>query len=244
MRILARGARVLGVDGCPGGWAGITWGGSDVEGWYASTLRELIALASAAGPLAVVGVDMPIGLADVGRREADRLAQSSLGRRSASIFVTPTRRALAAADRAAASRLNVELGGPGVTAQAYALRAKVLEVDDLARELSSAPAQSEDTLIRLVEVHPEMSFATMAGDPLRDSKRTWSGARERRRLLAEAGLDLDVDLGIVGAKANADDVVDAAAAAWSAFRVANGDAVSRPDPPEFFSDGLSAAIWS
>jgi predicted RNase H-like nuclease len=37
-------------------------------------------------------------------------------------------------------------------------------------------------------------------------------------------------------------VLDAAAAAWSARRVAAGTAVLLPDPPEVFSDGWPAAI--
>jgi predicted RNase H-like nuclease len=39
-----------------------------------------------------------------------------------------------------------------------------------------------------------------------------------------------------------DDVLDAAAAAWSANRIAKGEAVSLPDPPES-KDGLQVAIW-
>jgi predicted RNase H-like nuclease len=40
-----------------------------------------------------------------------------------------------------------------------------------------------------------------------------------------------------------DDVYDAAAMAWTARRVARGEAVSLPDPPEVFSDGIPSAIW-
>ena len=40
-----------------------------------------------------------------------------------------------------------------------------------------------------------------------------------------------------------DDVVDAAAAAWSARRIARGAARSMPDPPERSSDGRPVAVW-
>ncbi|NUP38908.1 MAG: DUF429 domain-containing protein, partial [Streptomyces sp.] len=40
-----------------------------------------------------------------------------------------------------------------------------------------------------------------------------------------------------------DDVLDAAAAAWSAHRIALGTAASLPDPPETTRDGLPVAIW-
>jgi predicted RNase H-like nuclease len=41
-----------------------------------------------------------------------------------------------------------------------------------------------------------------------------------------------------------DDVLDAAAAAWTALRVSQGAARCLPDPPETFSDGLPCAIWT
>ena len=232
--------RVLGVDGCRRGWAGIVWDGRRVEGAFAATLAELIAGVRARGSLDCVGIDMPMGLSDVGVRRADRLGQRELGRRSSSIFITPTRRALEAEDRAEGSAINVALGGPGVTAQAWALRPKVLEADIWARE----HLRSGDQLA-VVEAHPELSFAAMAGAPVADPKRSWTGAARRRGLLRDAGIELDgLDLGEVGRLADADDVVDAAVVAWTAMRVARGEAHSLPDPPDRFSDGLPAAIWS
>jgi len=49
--------------------------------------------------------------------------------------------------------------------------------------------------------------------------------------------------GEVGAEVAVDDILDAAVAAWTARRVARGQALSMPDPPEIFSDGLLCAIW-
>jgi predicted RNase H-like nuclease len=40
-----------------------------------------------------------------------------------------------------------------------------------------------------------------------------------------------------------DDVLDAAAVAWTARRYVDGAARSLPDPPEAFADGWPAAIW-
>ena len=64
----------------------------------------------------------------------------------------------------------------------------------------------------------------------------------RRRLLEEAGVVLPSELGEAGA-AGTDDVLDAAAAAWSATRIARGEAVSLPARPVRGPDGLVAAIW-
>ena len=79
------------------------------------------------------------------------------------------------------------------------------------------------------EVHPEVSFALLAGGPLAFAKRTWNGQRERLRLLAVAGIELPdrLDVGLV----RADDVLDAAVAAWSAIRIARGEHVTFPGDP-------------
>ena len=102
----------------------------------------------------------------------------------------------------------------------------------------AAIAGSDD---RVVEVHPEVSFTMMGGQHLTASKKTWNGLQERRRLLASVGIVLpDASEALVGIVS--DDVVDAAAAAWSALRVADGTARSFPDPPES-SSGRPVAIW-
>jgi predicted RNase H-like nuclease len=49
------------------------------------------------------------------------------------------------------------------------------------------------------------------------------------------------NLGAAGA-VPCDDILDAAAAAWSAHRIAKGIASSLPDPAQFV-DGQSIAIW-
>ena len=62
----------------------------------------------------------------------------------------------------------------------------------------------------------------MAGAPLADSKSTWAGAVTRRRLLAAQGIELPGDLGLAGQQVGVDDVLDAAAVAWTARRFAAG----------------------
>jgi predicted RNase H-like nuclease len=84
----------------------------------------------------------------------------------------------------------------------------------------------------------------VAGKALPHSKSTWHGAAQRRQLLAAARIWLADDLAVAGAAAGTADVLDAAAAAWTALRVAQGQTRPMPDPPESFSDGLPAAIWS
>jgi predicted RNase H-like nuclease len=226
--------RVLGVDACKAGWVGITLADGRVTGSVAATIGELVTAAQANGPLAVVAIDMPIGLPDQGRREADLLARQAIGALRSSVFMTPVRTALDAADHHAASARNRQLTGEGISIQAFGLRPKLHQVDRWVRE----------TPCRVVEAHPEVSFAHLAGTPLTTRKHTWAGAHQRHRLLTNAAIPLDGDLGETGRLVAVDDILDAAACAWTARRVARGQARSLPDPPEVFSDGLLCAIWA
>jgi predicted RNase H-like nuclease len=175
-----------------------------------------------------------IGLLDTGRRQADVLAYKRVGPRRSSVFMTPVQAALEAGSHAAAVEVNQHWAGEGVSAQVYGLRSKIFEVDGWVRHAGR----------RVVEVHPEVSFAMLAGSPLADGKRTWAGAHHRRQLLADAGVHLADDVGQAGRHAAVDDVLDAGAAAWTATRVATGAATPLPNPPVEYSDGWPAAIWA
>jgi predicted RNase H-like nuclease len=225
---------VLGVDACRAGWVAIAWSGDAISAYVHADIGGIVGLAAADGPVHAIGIDIPIGLADSTLRQADLLARKAAGPRGASVFGTPVRPALMLADYADASALNSRLTGTGISRQAYNLRDKILQVDGW---LPSA-------LCPVVEVHPELTFAELAGAPLTDSKSTWSGAVRRRRLLADAGIEVSGDLGLTGLLVGVDDVLDAAAVAWSADRVARGAARRLPNPPERFSDGIACAIWT
>lgn len=223
--------RVIGVDACKAGWVGFT---SDLRGYFGATIDQLVALADADGRLEVVGIDIPIGLPLTGDRQADGLARRLVGRRGSSVFPTPIRAALLASTHAEGSALALRGTGKGISVQAYGLRTKILEVDSWVRTVSRA----------VIEVHPELCFATLAGQPLSHPKKSWAGSEERRRLLASAGIDIPADLGKAGEVSAVDDVLDAAAASWTATRYATGTADCHPDPPEHFDDGPEAAIWA
>ena len=225
---------ILGVDACPAGWVGVILAGRCVRVIVHAEIGGLVTLAGTAGPLDVIAIDIPIGLADCGPRQADLLARAAAGRRWASVFVTPVRAALQADTYADALAVSRTLTGRGISSQAFRLRDKILQVDSW-RERSPC---------RVVEAHPELSFAAMAGAPLSDSKSTWAGAVRRRDLLAANGLDLVDDLGLSGLRVGVDDVLDAAAVAWTATRVAVGTARRLPARAERFSDGVDCAIWT
>lgn len=69
--------------------------------------------------------------------------------------------------------------------------------------LSLAPRIPEPDAIvreddRLIEAHPEVYFAALAGEPLAFSKMIWNGHALRVQLLANEGIRLPVDLGKAG----------------------------------------------
>ena len=227
---------VLGLDVCPGGWAGICWSGTKVVGVFGTTVVSVIERATIAienSPISVIGVDMFIGLPDKSVRQADSLARLAIGPRRSSVFNAPIRTALEAATYAEALVISRNRTDRGFSAQAFAMRTKALEIDRFIREVK----------VPLIEVHPEVSFAEVNGEPLIFSKKTWSGLDLRRHLLANNDMQIPESLGELGKRANPDDILDAAAVAWTAMRFHRGVAKSLPSPPEVFSDGIPAAIW-
>jgi predicted RNase H-like nuclease len=230
------GMRVLGADACSGGWIAVSLTGSgETRAYLHEEIGHLVSLALADGPLDVIGIDIPIGLADSGLRQADVQAFAKAGPRRASVFMTPVRAALAFGTHAEASACNRRLAGRGISRQAFNLADKILQAD---RWRPQAPCP-------VLEVHPELSFAALAGGvPLAARKASWAGAVRRRELLAQDGVVLADDLGPPGLQAGMDDVLDAAAVAWTARRFARGEAQRLPSEPEVFSDGIDCAIWT
>ena len=232
--LLAPDVPVLGVDACPGGWVGVVL---DTERrarvFVDATIAGLVALVRETVPVGVVAIDIPIGLPDSSGRLADSEARKQLVGKSSSLFSTPVRAALEAGSYAAAREANLAAtdGRTSVSAQAYALREKVLQVDAWVR---SRPG------VEVVEVHPELSFARMAGAPVLASKKDPDGVRARREALAAHGVVAPP--WFRGAGFGEDDLLDACAAAWSAVRHSLGVSESFPAVPEVFGDGIPAAI--
>ena len=229
-----RTSTVLGVDGCKGGWVGVVLSRGTAAVIVAPTISDLVAGVRADHPdLAVVAVDIPIGLPDTTPRRADLLARQRLpaGRKS-SVFPAPMRVATEATTHVEASAAHRAAAGVGLSIQAFRLVPKILEVDAYVRTPRSC---------RVVEVHPEVSFAAMDAASVVPAKRTAAGAASREKALRAAGIEPPAY--VRGQGYAADDLLDACAAAWTAARVARGDALTLPDPPETFSDALPASIW-
>lgn len=223
-------ATVLGVDAYRGGWVGVQLRDGRFAGAHvAESISDLVARVPDA---AVVALDIPLGLASSGERAADRAARALLGRRGSSVFITPPRPVFDEPDYDSAKRRCQALTGWMLSRQAWGLRAKVLEANQL-----------YDDGIALHEVHPELSFQLLGLCYEDGGKKTWRGQRARLRVLNQAGIVVPEDLGAAVEKVPADDVLDAAAVAWSAGRIARGQAVCIPDPPQTGDRGRPIAIW-
>jgi predicted RNase H-like nuclease len=212
---------VLGVDACNGGWLAVELRDGAVASW--ARLPTFERLLDAYPESRWIGVDIPVGLPDGNERAADAAARTFLGPRRSSVFRTFPRSVLEAPtyeDAAAEAR---RLGWPGLPKQSYAIAERILEVDELHDE-------------RVVEVHPEVSFAELAGAPLPASKHTRAGAALRRRLLGVVGLSLPRTV----PPALRIDALDAAIAAWSAERYGRRKAKPLPDG---HPRGVPGAIW-
>jgi predicted RNase H-like nuclease len=246
---------VTGVDGCAAGWVAVTLGppvtglvgpggSSDPDAaaalagaWPAdSPLAVKVTVAATLDLLplaAVTGIDMPLGLLRAGWRDADRLARRALGRRGVTVFAIPPRAVWQCQSYAEANRLCRELAGKGLSVQAWGLRRKIAEADQFRRRAATGPGG-----VRLHEVHPELSFAALAGAPLPDTKHTPAGLAVRRELLARVGITLPRKVSY----AAEDDLLDAAAVAWSARRIATGSAVTLTNGNQPADDGSEIAI--
>jgi len=213
--------RVAGVDACRGGWVAVSLDAADepvVRVRVEASLTALLAPWLDPGGTTIVGIDMPLGLLETGWREADRAARGLLGPRRSSVFAIPPRAVWAEPSYRLANERCRALTGQGLSVQAWGLRAKLLEANQY-RETCGHP---------LYEIHPELAFLAMAGQPLGHSKHTAVGRDLRRQRLAGAGVEIPAaaPAPLMG------DILDAAAVAWSARRIAAGRAVTVPAEPQ------------
>jgi predicted RNase H-like nuclease len=200
--------KALGVDACRGKWLAVALDQGHFE--EARLGSDAAALVTAWPQAAAIGVDIPIGLPETPLREADRAAREFVGERRSSVFPTFPSVVLEAPTYEEAKAICVARGWPKASIQSYGMRHRIFEIARLA-------AADE----RVIEVHPEVSFRELLGRT-RSAKRTGSGGSERRLALANAGIDLpDLPYPL-------DDVLDAAVAAWSAMRYAQGKALPLP----------------
>ena len=222
----------VGIDGFREGWIAAIWAGpgNQPEALFLPSLgcgEQLLP-----EDTQTIAVDMPIGLlekAEPGGRPCDRAARAFLKSRSSCVFSPPARQSLAATSFVDACFINQNSGplAGKISQQSFALFPKL-------REVEAVVSTSSWLLARLIEVHPEVSFAAMQLMPVMSPKKTQAGKENRRNLLSRSGFcnlpSYEAAARILGA--GTDDALDACAAAWSAHRHSHREARYFPDRAE------------
>jgi predicted RNase H-like nuclease len=206
---------VAGVDGCRAGWVAFK---VDLPSLITSVeVIDLPALLRKRPPeLACLGIDIPIGLLD-GSRACDKASRKLLGQpRGTSVFAAPCRASLTAKNHAEASTMNQQKTGSGLSQQAFGIGSKIKQVDD---------AMTPECQRWAFEVHPEVCFWALNGQrPMAHNKKTKEGAADRLSVLNPIFPKIGHHLGGRPSGVAKDDLLDAAAAAWSALRRYRGEA--------------------
>jgi predicted RNase H-like nuclease len=224
---------IAGVDGCRGGWLAAI----EDDSTGALSLRLAPRWTDLPADLALICVDMPIGLAERGPRGCDALARALLPRgRKSSVFPPPRRAMLDCPTWRAANALGKRDEGSGLTIYAWGLMAKIRELD---RALGPADQR------RVRESHPELAFNRMNGGTPLPAKRESAGRARRRALLEAEGFEaLDQWLALYPrALVQPDDVLDACACLVTARRIRRDDAIRLPLEPAHDARGLAMEIW-
>jgi predicted RNase H-like nuclease len=224
---------VAGVDGYRGGWVAFKVAMPnhatsievvDLPAWLRERPPDLGSLA----------IDIPIGLLN-GSRACDKAARNLLGQqRGTSVFAAPCRSALSAKSHAAATATNLDMTGRGLSQQAWGIAPKIKQVDD---------AITPDSQRWAFEVHPEVCFWVLnQRRPMKHNKKTKEGAAERLALLRRVFTEIERHLANRPRRVGADDLLDAAVAAWTALRWNHGEAQSAC-PAERDDKGIETTIY-
>ena len=236
-------AKVAGVDGCKNGWAvvEINLGSGEARVRVVARVEELLECPE----LRVIVVDIPIGfpcIAKTGGRACESEARNALGKGQTSrVFSSPARPALDAENYNQAREANRKhhACGKGISRQCFCLFPKMREVDAL----------MPDAQGRIVECHPELCFWAMNNQkPIEESKKTPAGRKVRTDILKRNGFADSFLRGPMPRKneivAKRDDFLDACAAAWTACRIARGQAEVMPrDGGPKDAKGVKMEMW-
>src|SRR5687767_14943843 len=83
--------RVVGVDGCPGGWVAVTWDTVD-RSLVVRVHPTFVDVLDVYQDAAALGVDIPIGLGEGEPRQCDLAARKAISPRGSCVFPAPDAR--------------------------------------------------------------------------------------------------------------------------------------------------------
>ncbi len=203
-------------------------------------LDEVLEAAAEAEIIAVdlaVGHDDPEGKRRGGRRACDVAAREVHGDNRPDLPLVPPPSLLALDDLEVAQEAAEDRGWVEPVAGLWRLKDRLSALDQVADDE------------RLFEVRTELSFEAMQRSQGREGQlptppHAWKGLVARLKLLAEEGLRPARSVGGVG-HLSPKEATGATAAAWTAHRIATGEAVSLLDtPPDDPRTGRPVTIWS
>jgi predicted RNase H-like nuclease len=229
---------VAGVDGCPGGWIAALWDGAgQLTSKLCLNFADVMAL-----PARIIAVDMPIGLPERSGRPPEREVRARLGERQSSVFAVPAEKAIYCAEYPEACRVNLLHSDPPrkVSKQCFHLFPKMREIDALV-----APHHQS----RIYESHPELAFWVMNGEtPLHLPKKVKGqpfppGLALRSELLRKNGVPVEgLNPDYRRRDVGPDDLLDACACAFVAWRILNRRSIRFPADPPLNAKGLRMEI--
>lgn len=226
---------LAGVVPCPGGWLAVSGKliGTTLVPDGVEVFERLADVLEHRPGYEIVGLAAPVGLpprSTPGGRQCDREARALLGfARGGAVMSAPPRSVLRSRTYEAA-----RLKHPALSAVEFGLLPRIAEVD----------AVVQPYLQRTIhETHSELSFHQLNGGvSLRHPKHTTEGRAERRRLV-EAKLPAVapmIDRRLTGT--TVEHRIDAAAALWTARRIASRGVLRIPPQPDWDERGLRMEI--
>jgi predicted RNase H-like nuclease len=227
--------KVVGVDGCKGGWAVASLTGDRFDiGIYKHIADVLVAHVDAERIL----IDMPIGLPEsVDDLRPDAQLRTMLKGKASSVFNSPCRQAVYV-DAEGASAVNKAVLGKALSAQSIGIIPKIRELDEY---LSLHAGHRE----MLLESHPELVFAKLAGTPVLEKKRDREGQQKRLGILSgyQPSVRAAVEHAVQrGDQAALDDIIDAACLAVAAQLSLRQPLLSVPERPQTDARGLKMQV--
>jgi predicted RNase H-like nuclease len=198
--------RAIGLDGFSRGWVAVSIDGDRRTISFHADIADALA-----PPFDRAGIDIPIGMTDVGVRACDLLAREKLRPHASRVF-TGARRWLwqEFTDPDKANREALRRCETRVSRQLWHLGNKIMEVDAFVRTHRTRDIR---------EVHPELVFLWLNSSKPLPRKKSEQGDALRRRLLKRAGFR-EIDRWLIDARigsgAKRDDVLDACAVAIAA----------------------------
>jgi predicted RNase H-like nuclease len=151
----------IGVDSCHAGWFYTVTTGAECETGVAPDIAWLW---NKFKKVALILIDIPIGLASNSHRPCDTAARKFLGKgKTSCVFPPPCREALYAKTYQEACEINQKILGKKISKQAWGISPKIKEVDEFLREHPKARK-------KIRESHPEVCFQALAGKPIVNKK--------------------------------------------------------------------------